>query len=260
MNYMFLFAGLLLLGVAPPVAAQSVDCVPSHGCPADMEPPDCCEPPPCEFFYELRYMRALHRLNSPELAEFATQSTGGDVAKGQELYDHMIKFRNRNDAIDVFHCRVNKGLDGGPTKFEVDSSCRVGLTRGDGFVDVTLNEALAGFDSCNEIIEAKYASAEARRRSCLAGDQPTTLEEKVRANWRTTSDQVSELENALRQYWSACSAVADAETARKLADEGIDVLKEVPPTKPPKMKTPPREAPPSEAPTETQNPADTVTT
>jgi hypothetical protein len=54
--------------------------------------------------------------------------------------------------------------------------------------------------------------------------------------------------------------VADAETARKLAEEGIDVLKEVPPTKPPKMKTPPREAPPSEAPTETQNPADTVTT
>ena len=106
----------------------------------------------------------------------------------------------------------------------------------------SLKEALAVSNSCSELVEAEYAGAQERQRRCLAIDakqrQPSTftfsLSEKRALDRAVTQAKVDSLEASLLQYWRACSAEADAKTARQIAEAGLDALKKAPAQKPAK--------------------------
>jgi hypothetical protein len=49
---------------------------------------------------------------------------------------------------------------------------------------------------------------------------------------------VDALESDLMRYWGACSIVADAQTARRIAKAGLEALKETPPAPRPAKRSP----------------------
>jgi hypothetical protein len=231
-----LAAFLLLVWLAPRLEAVAVKCL-SSGCGKGQRPPACCNPPPCEFFYELKIARALVRATSTtflgdteasgdeEIRRFIRDNLQGEVRKAHKKYAKCPP--------SYFYRRV--------PSFSVSSSvekCRIEGLGADGrSTGQSLEEALALSNSCSELVEAEYAEAQASQRLCWAyvnEAEPTTLAEfRVQERMKAQA-KVDALEASLLQYWRACTRVMDATTARRIVGTGLDALKKAPAKKPAK--------------------------
>jgi hypothetical protein len=223
MNRLAVLASLACLSIPAAVRSEAVDCVPDFGCPKDESPPECCKPPPCEVFDELRFWRSMKKFFQLETIGFAMKESGLDQTKAESLYDSLIKF-TVNEPLQMYTCDPESGRRPDILKYEVTKDCQIGIYQGGSFVPVSRNEFLDYEDTCSEIVEAKYSRVEAQRDWCLkeqtsGGWFDQMLKERV-----GISAEIGRLEDELLHYAGVCSIVFDAEIPRIVAEQGVDAL------------------------------------
>ena len=108
-------------------------------------------------------------------------------------------------------------------------SCQIGVVDKSGnFQPTTARKEKAKSNSCEELIDAEFAYAERQQKYCRMSKRAKDAESLKQYAFRRALDfdaRASSLEWNLINYWTACSMVADAETARRVAATGIGVLK-----------------------------------
>ena len=228
MKRSILLAVTMLL-LAPSLDATSVQCI-SQRCAKDQKPPACCAPPPCEFFYELKVAKAIRHGFSRKVQRSALAVANVDDARGQAKYEANFERSLRKAAKRFANCPQSRAFRPTPIlTADPEQQCRITMYEGSAEIDV--DQLKANSKSCNELIDAEYAEARTRQLHCQAdleraSDRP--LEER---RWQDVTEiqaHVDALESDLMRFWGACSIVADAQTARRIANAGLEALKGAP--------------------------------
>jgi hypothetical protein len=220
--------GLLLAGMALPVESGTMECVTVQSCPKGVKPPACCKPPPCELFEQIRMKQAVKRLYSkPEVRKRLIRTAGGDNAAAAKLLNDFVV----NEASTLgskLRCPW-KAPFVPPPGFETNSECQIVVNLPGGAEPISRETALRTLDTCSEFIEAAYDHEKLHKDICMRSNSVERLKMGIKDYAAEESagyeQELQSLRSRLRQYWSACSAQADATTARNLADAGIKVLK-----------------------------------
>ena len=220
--------GLLLAGMALPVESATTACVSVQGCPKDVKPPACCKPPPCELFEQIRMKQAVKRLYSkPDVRKQLMRKAGGDNAAAAKMLNDFVVEKARNLGSQL-RCPWN-APHRPPPGFETNSSCQIVAKLPGGDEPMSRETALSTLDTCSEFVEAANDHEQFHKDICLRTNSTERLNEGItvyaaeeRAGY---ARELESLWSRLRQYWSACSAQADATTARQVAAAGVSVLK-----------------------------------
>jgi len=240
MKRFLLMSGLAILWLAPPLEAASTDCVPDRGCPKDTGPPSCCQPPPCEFFEQIRMKKAVKRLFSqPEVRKKFIRQANGDNAKAA---------KKLNDWVVAEAAKLGKGLRcpwtgqfSSPPSFHTNSSCQIVAELPEGEEAMGRDTAISRTNSCSEFIDAIYNHEQVHKDICLTTNSSERANEGIsvyaqeeRAGY---TKEIQSLNDSLLQYWRACSITFSADTARRVAKYGLGALQNAKQTDgPPKIK------------------------
>ena len=114
--------------------------------------------------------------------------------------------------------------------FSVDPAqeCRIELRIGaDSFGESSLAQAQQYSNTCEEVVRARYATANARSEggTCwLEQHFPERYGDRMVEFANETFREYKELHAELLKYWRACSNVFDAKVARKVARDGLLAL------------------------------------
>lgn len=229
-----LVCGMLL---APgTVRAQTHDCATDRGCPKGSSPPDCCAPPPCELYEQIRMKRALQSiLANRKLRKSILKRTRGDQRKAaDELHAELEK---RAKKIKL-RCPWEGDL-GPPPSFETDSGCYIlaligpvpeGDPKGQPAGESMGRErAFNTFRTCTEFIEAIYEHEGYHKERCFNMNSTERAQMGIH-EWANEEvegyrREIESLESDLKGYWNACSPVLDAKTRMELARAKIIALK-----------------------------------
>lgn len=218
MRCVIVFSGLLVAGLAAPLAGQAVDCIPDDGCPKDQAPPKCCQPPPCEVYKDFALLQSLERMTRPDVAAIALEITGGDIRKAMQK---IVETRPPTPPTFCsgkalrFHdvLRVDWTKPGCPI---------VAVSNGR---TVTRSEALL-MDSedpnkpnCTEFVEAEYDAQQISQTFCQGG-----ISDGFPGAHMGFERAVDNIRRQLQHAWSVCSTKFPDMTRDDLALQGIDVL------------------------------------
>ena len=215
-----------LLLLTPPLDA-SKQCLKPVKCPSG-KTTNCCEAPPCEYFFELKVAKTILNLYSSDAQRSALSGDPREQAKHEADLNNAV----RKVAQEFADCPAAREYT--PTPFLTalpDQQCRI--TVYDGTAEVDTNQLKAEGDMCDELIDAEYAKATAQQQNCQAGLERASnasLQEGRRQGAREIEARADLLQSNLTSYWGACSDVADAATARLAAQAGLVALKKTPPT------------------------------
>ena len=228
MRHVWLIAGLLMVGLNAPPAAAAEKCVTIQRCPKDVKPPACCQPPPCEFFEQIKMKQAVKGLFSrPKVRQRLIRQADGDNADAAKLLNDFVVEKAANLGKQL-RCPWQAPYKP-PPSFETNSSCQIIANLSTGDEPMSRESALNKLDACSEFIEAAYDHEQVHKDICLKTNSTERLNEGItsyaaeeRAGYRK---ELQSLRASLQQFWSACSAVADAKTKRQVAAAGISVLK-----------------------------------
>src|SRR5438552_3514206 len=91
------------------IGAQSIDCF--RGCRKDEKPPQCCTPPPCSFWQELKIAKATVNIYSK-----AARLPAGDFVA------ELLKLRGMKSCSDTATFRAPE-----PMEISTDGKCRIGI-------------------------------------------------------------------------------------------------------------------------------------
>ena len=227
MKHFPMVPALLVLWLAPPLAAAATDCVPDRGCPEDTGPPSCCQPPPCEFYEQIRMKQAVKRLFSkPDVRrKFIREAGGNNAAAAKKLNDWVVAEAGKLGT--GLRCAWDPPFSPSPS-FHVNSSCQIVAELPGGDEAMGRDTALGRIDSCAEFIHASYDHEQVHKDICLttnsmerANEGITVYAKEERAGY---TREINSLNAALLQYWHACSIVFSADTARRVAKEGLSAL------------------------------------
>jgi hypothetical protein len=213
-----------LLVAVSPVLAKSENCVPDTGCPAEQGPPACCKPPPCEFWTALEEARAKKQIISS--ARFS--HTDPDFATTEQQFEKFSK--QVTDEIRKIRkkfpkCKL-KGERKNPPIFSVDAEnkdCRIMTNVGQTFKQLDLSDAKQVLDGCEELIEAKYESANVGATYCAL--EAASPEDRMRQRVDRSEREMTVLEDQLFRYWSVCTIAPDIEIPEIITKNSVDVLK-----------------------------------
>lgn len=223
---------LLLSASASSVQAKAKNCIPDGGCAKKQGPPKCCRPPPCEFWQE--YMLAHSK------AYVAMEFSERLAPLGGSRVDYLEFTREFGDRLrSLLQSKQKCGKPpkvGPPPIFSVmpQNDCRIEMRVGTGqFQELTLQQALDQSNSCEEIVRARYAVADARSSGGTCFLEQNVPKDFIGRREEFTSEakrEFSELNKHLAQYWHACSSKFSRKTAEKVLKEGLHVLKDAKPT------------------------------
>lgn len=246
----FLLATWFLVLFSVPAAAESIDCVPDRACKKGETVPQCCERPPCEFFYELMEQKWMQRalLSDRTMVALVAELRGAEPATDwysnymNELMEQRRDFggqcpggRLALDTRAIFMTNMT-------TRCSMDF-----IVPGVGkFPFSSIQDVLDKTRSCKEFVEHDYELAQESVRECEAsGDavegQAGALSERV---WKGLLSQAESrtqmMEAHLAQYCSLCTCAPEAELARFVVRYANPPLKNIPPKKPMPKKKPKR--------------------
>ncbi len=240
MKHLRFVPALVLLWFAPPLTAATIDCVPNHGCPKDMGPPSCCQPPPCEFFEQIRMKKAVKNLFSrPAVRKKIIREVGDDNAvAAKKLHDWVVQEAGKLGT--GLKCAWKAPISP-PPSFHVNSSCQIAANLPGGEEVMGRDTAHGRIDSCSEFVDAAYDHEQVHKDICFGTNSTERANEGISVYAREEragyTKEIDSLNAALLQYWSACSVVFSAETARRVAKEGLKALQGAKPISgPPKAK------------------------
>jgi hypothetical protein len=210
-------AAALLIALVSPLASQfrSPDCLTDKRCPSGVQPPKCCEPPPCQFFAELWDAKAKARFFTRETFELALKRSGGDAEQAlQYMMDAghgapVPAWCNRQETIR-------------PRLMKIDKSQGCAITTIDG-KPLTREDAHSDSRSCPEYLDAEYDLLELRREYCLAGPSRTVYDtvDQYRHEYQVQADR---LQRELQEHWMACSSPSTNPWARReMEAAGVDM-------------------------------------
>ncbi|HLF30938.1 MAG TPA: hypothetical protein VI566_07910 [Xanthomonadales bacterium] len=227
---LLLLAGVLFLSPSAVLDAKTVDCVPSEGCPEGMEPPACCQPPPCEVYEHIKIKKAIRSLyNRKGVKERVIKQAGGDNRAAAVLLDEWVKNKASKMGSQL-RCKWEAPYSY-PGQYETKSWCEIFADLpGDNDEKRSKAEANDKVNSCSEFIDAIWTHEGHHLEKCnttnstvRANEPLTVFAAEEREGYRL---EIDSLKANLEQYWHACSVVADAETERQIAAAGISVLRD----------------------------------
>lgn len=232
-----LLLGVVMLVLAPSLDATSVQCM-SQRCAKDQKPPACCKPPPCQFFHELTVSKAYRHALTVEQAKFSRRLGVLDEDDNYTERPTQKEFwRDMRRQMKKAHRKFAKCPESyfyrpPPTLLvnEYDESCRIeGYIEGE-LQNLDVDTVKAASNSCSELVEAEFAAAEVELAQCNSdkGALPATVQADIAQELAKENAHIDSLESSLMRYWSACSIVADAATARRVAAAGLEALKKPP--------------------------------
>ncbi len=228
MKRSILFAVSMLL-LAPPLDA-SKQCINAVRCPDDKKTPKCCEPPPCEYFFELKVAKAIRHGFSLKVQRSALAVAKVDDERGQAKYEADFNKAVQKAARRFANCPPSHKYNPTPILNAVpEQKCRI--TVYESSTEIDLDELKANSKTCDELLDAEYAQAVTQQRHCQADLERTSDRPLQERRWQDATEieaQVDLLESKLMNYWSACSVVADATTARRAAQAGLEAFKKSP--------------------------------
>jgi|GEM_PF-2136777 len=238
MKLKLIVGALLVVGYLSPLAAGTVQCVTTQGCPKGVKPPACCQPPPCEFFEQIKMKQAIRRLyRRQDVNKRLIRQAGGDNREAAVLLDSWVKDKASHLG-NQLRCKWEAPY-GYPGGFETKSWCEIFARLAGGEESMSEKQAHEKINTCSEFIDAIYAHEQHHKEICEHTNSTVRLNEGLTVFAKEESDsyrmEIASLKASLQQYWNACSTVADAATARKVAAAGISVLKNKAPKKNRKM-------------------------
>lgn len=227
-------AALLTLAYLSPLAAGTVECVPTQGCAKGAKPPACCQPPPCEFFEQIKMKKNLRRFfRQKDVKARLIHKAKGDNPEAARLLEQWVTRKAVNLGSEL-RCKWEEPIGYAGT-FRTNSSCAIVRVvgkdeKGEDIEEPTSErQAHEQVNSCAEFVEAIYVHEGNHKQICLSKNSTERMNEglTVYAKEEAASYklEIDKLKEKLQQYWRACSAVADASTSRKIAAAGVNVLK-----------------------------------
>jgi hypothetical protein len=229
-----------LLLLTPPLDAAK-QCIHAVRCPDDKKTSDCCKPPPCEYFFELKVAKAIRHAYSRKVQKSALAIAKVDDDRGQAKYEANFNKAFHKAARRFANCPPSTDYEPTPILTALpEQQCRITVYESTAEVDIDRLKK-ENEKACDELLDAEYAQAETQQRHCQADLERTTgrpLSERRLQDITEMDAQVELLESRLMNYWSACSVVADAATARRAAQAGLEAFKKTPTT----VKAPKRSA------------------
>ena len=118
-----------MLLLAPSLDAASWQCVPTQGCPKDQKPPACCEPPPCEFFFQMKLAEAIRHGFSLEVQRSAWRRKSRRRPRSRKVRKRTsTKTSKSRPAIREIARQKSKGKKHGPTPIltaNAEQQCRI---------------------------------------------------------------------------------------------------------------------------------------
>jgi len=234
MKSLFTAGVLLLAGYTSQLAAGTVQCVPTQGCPKGSKPPACCQPPPCEYFEQIKMKKAVRRLfGLKSIKASLIRKAGGDNAAAAKLLNDWVADQAGKMGSQL-RCPWKAPYDYAGT-FETKSWCEIFRIEGKNQESMSEEQAQQKINTCSEFIEAIYVHEGNHKEICShtnsterANEGLTVYANEERASYRK---EINTLKEKLQQYWRACSAVADAGTARRIAQAGVNTLKKKAPAR-----------------------------
>lgn len=218
MNKLYITIAVMLACLSAPLALQAAEpCIPTKK----------CEPPPCEFFEQIKMKQAVKRLFSkPKVRQQFIRQAGGDNAKAAKLLNEYVE-KKAEELGKKLRCPWKNPLP--PPSFETNPSCEIiAYTTKEGEA-MSRESALSKLDTCSEFIEAAYDHEQVHKDICFKTNSVERANEGIsvyaaeeRAGYTT---ELASLRASLDRFWNSCSDVSSAETARKVAAAGIPVLK-----------------------------------
>jgi hypothetical protein len=234
MKHRLIIAALLVFGYTSPVAAGTVPCVTTQRCPEGVKPPACCQPPPCEFFEQIKMKQATRRLyRRTAVKKRLIRQAGGDNREAALLLDAWVKDKSKNLGGQL-RCKWEApyGYAGG---FETKPWCEIFASLPGGEESMSEKQAHEKINTCAEFIDAIYAHENHHKEICGKTNSTVRQNEGLTVFAKEESEgyrrEIASLKASLQQFWNACSTVEDAATARQVAAAGISVLKNKAPTK-----------------------------
>jgi hypothetical protein len=169
------------------------------------------------------------------------RQAGGDNREAALLLDSWVKDK-ANNLSSQLRCKWEEPY-GYAWGFETKSWCEIFGTspyhdkNHEGHKDdeergesMSRQQAHEKIDTCAEFIDAIYVHEQHHKDICGNTNSTERLNEGLTVFAREESDgyrmEIASLKASLQQFWNACSTVADAATARKLAAAGISILKD----------------------------------
>jgi hypothetical protein len=231
MKYLSIALGfLLLLGAAVSVPAAH-DCIPDTGCAKGKWPPKCCKKPPCGLFRALQVSKAYRNLQRPRLGAVSPATASAEVTA--QMQADLAQARN-----EIARCPEELDVDfGGQFQPDIKNDCQVSWVAPGSKPEVmSETQALQEINACSELIEAKHAWGRAMQPYCALRQRNLhTQGARIAITLAATQTQIDMLESQLQRYWNACTITFSAETARRVAEHGVEVLRdEAQLTEPPK--------------------------
>lgn len=226
---LLLLTTVLFLSPGAVLDARTSDCVPSEACPEGVEPPACCQPPPCEVYEHIKIKKAIRSLyNRKGVKKQFIKQAGGDNREAAVLLDEWVK-EKASTLGSQLRCKWEAPYSY-PGQYETKSWCEIYRDLpGDNDEKWTKAEANDKTDSCAEFIDAIWIHEGHHMGKCnttnstvRANEPLTVFAAEEREGYRL---EIESLEASLVQYWSACTPVEDAETERQIAQAGLSVLK-----------------------------------
>ena len=218
MNKLFTTIAVMLACLSAPLALQAAGpCMPTKK----------CEPPPCEFFEQIKMKQAVKRLFSkPKVRQQLIRQAGGDNAEAARLLNEFVE-KKAAKLGKKLRCPWKNPLP--PPGFETNPSCEIIAKLSTGDETMNRESALSKLDTCSEFIEAAYDHEQVHKDICFktnsverANEGITVYAAEERAGY---TRELASLRASLEQFWYSCSAESSAETARQIAAAGISVLK-----------------------------------
>ncbi len=235
MKRMLVVGVLLISGYMSPVAAGTVQCVTTQGCPKGVKPPACCQPPPCEFFEQIKMKQAVRRLfNRDKVKKRLIRQAGGDNREAALLLEKWVKDKARNLGSQL-RCKWEApyGYGGG---FETTPECVIVAELPGGDEEATSErQAHEKINTCAEFIRAIYVHERHHKEICEHTNSTVRKNQGLTVYAGEESKgyrlEIASLKASLQQFWNACSTVAKAATSRQVAAAGISILKDKAPKK-----------------------------
>ena len=151
----------ILLAISLLLLAPSLDaskqCINSVRCPQDKKTPNCCEPPPCEYFFALMVAKAQRHAASLKVQRSALAVAKADDARGQAKYEADFNRDFENAARRFANCPPSHKYSPAPILAALpEQQCRI--TVYEGTAEVDLNKLKAdNSDACGELLDAERA-------------------------------------------------------------------------------------------------------
>ena len=204
-----LCAAVVIVWVAPRLEAEAVKCLKNNP----------CQPPPCEFMFELKTAKAaLHAWN---------RGTFGDatVADLNQVMNLMRTVRRETKKAYAKYAKCPRSNFYQSPEADIPGwpdNCDIVYPGG----KQSSAESLAAINSCIEVANAEFALATQWQAFCVASRDstaPAPLNYIVQMKQSMFQAKVDVMEAALLQYLSSCAP--DATTSNRMSQLGLDALK-----------------------------------